>query len=154
MRVLIAFYSATGQTAKMADYIAEGLRFSGNEAVVKKIENIKDTAELAGYEGYIFGSPTFSLDVPGVMKTFFTKVDKAILGGRLGGSFGSYRHDISYKHDNYGPGIIFDILQNVYEMKPFELGPFTLQEDAVDTGEGMKACQDYGRVFGEGLGGR
>jgi hypothetical protein len=36
-------------------------------------------------------------------------------------------------------------------MKPFELGPFILKEDVVETGEGMKTCQDYGRVFGEKL---
>ncbi len=57
MRVLIAYYSATGKTEKMAEYIAEGVRFSSHEAVVKKIGDIKDAAELAGYDGYIFGSP-------------------------------------------------------------------------------------------------
>jgi hypothetical protein len=36
-------------------------------------------------------------------------------------------------------------------MKPFELGPFTLKEDLVETSEGMRTCQDYGRVFGEKL---
>jgi hypothetical protein len=34
-------------------------------------------------------------------------------------------------------------------MKPFELGPLILKEDVVDTIEGMKACQEYGRIFGE-----
>jgi hypothetical protein len=36
-------------------------------------------------------------------------------------------------------------------MASFELGPFTLKDDVVGTGEGMKACQDYGRVFGKKL---
>jgi hypothetical protein len=43
------------------------------------------------------------------------------------------------------------MLQHVCKMKPFELGPFTLNEELVETSEGMKTCQDYGRVFGEKL---
>lgn len=39
-------------------------------------------------------------------------------------------------------------------MKPFELGPFNLQEDSVETREVVKTCQDYGRVFGEKLSAR
>ena len=151
MKVLIAYYSATGKTAKMAEYIAEGVRFSGHEAVVKKIGDVKDAAEIASYSGYIFGSPTFSLDVPAPVKTFLSRANN--LGGKMGGAFGAYRHDVGYKHDTYAPAIIFDVLQNEYGMKPFELGSFNLQEDVVETGEGMKTCQDYGRVFGKRLGG-
>ena len=36
-RVLIAYFSSTGKTEKMAEYIAEEVRFSGQEAVFKKI---------------------------------------------------------------------------------------------------------------------
>jgi len=38
-------------------------------------------------------------------------------------------------------------MQKQNKMKAFELGPLNLQEDVVETGEGMKACQDYGRVL-------
>jgi len=40
-KVLIAYYSRTGFTAKMAESIAEGVRFSGHEAEIKKISEIK-----------------------------------------------------------------------------------------------------------------
>ena len=36
-KVLVAYVSRTGKTEKMAEYIAEGIRFSGNEAELKKI---------------------------------------------------------------------------------------------------------------------
>ena len=153
MKVLIAYYSASGKTAQMAEYIAEGVRFAGHEVAVKKIEDIKEAAELAGYRGCIIGSPTFSLDIPEPVKMFLSRAAKANLEGKMGGSFGAYRHDVGYKHDTYAPAIIFDILRDKHKMKPFELGPFNLQEEAVETREGMKACQDYGRVFGEKLGG-
>ena len=151
-RVLIAYFSATGTTEKMAGYIAEGVRFSGQEAVTRTIEDIKATADIAGYDGYIFGSPTYSLDVPEPMKKILLAVEKAGLDGKLGGSFGSYSHEVAYKHDAYAPAIIYNTLQTASKMEPFELGPLNLREDMVATGEGMKACQDYGQVFGEKLG--
>ena len=151
-RVLIAYLSHTGRTEMMAQYIAEGIRISGQEAVVKKIADIKSPDELATYDGYIFGSPTYSLDVPEAMQKFLLVVERAGLEGKLGGAFGSYTHDVSYKHDAYAPAIIFDTLRDVYKMEPFELGPFHLKEELVETSEGMRACHDYGRVFGEKLG--
>ena len=38
MRVLIAYFSLSNTTEKMAGYIAEGIRFSGQEVVVEKVE--------------------------------------------------------------------------------------------------------------------
>ncbi|MBI4181081.1 MAG: flavodoxin domain-containing protein [Chloroflexi bacterium] len=150
-KVLIAYFSSTGKTETMAQYIAEGVRFSGHEAVVRKMLEIKDVKGLSGYDGYIFGSPTFMVDLPKPVKTFLLLTQNAKLEGKISGAFGSYRHDVSYKHDAYAPAIIFNVLQKENKMKPFELGPFNLKEDSVETREGMKACQDYGRVFGEKL---
>jgi flavodoxin len=152
-KVLIAYFSLTGNTEKMAEYVAEGVRFAGNQAVTKKISEIKKADDLAGYDGYIFGSPTYSLDVPEPMKKFLLVVQKAGLEGKLGGTFGSYTHDVSYKHDAYAPAIIFNTLQDMCKMEPFELGPFNLKEELVETSEGMRTCHDYGRVFGEKLSG-
>jgi flavorubredoxin len=152
-KVLIAYFSASGETGKMAGYIAEGVRFSGQEAVVKKIDDIKTAAEIAGYDGYIFGSPTYSSDVPGPMKAALEMAAGAGLEGKLGGAFGSYSHDVGYQHDGYAPSLIFNTLQDAGKMKPFELGAFTLKEDIIETAEGIKSCQDYGRVFGEKLNG-
>lgn len=150
-KVLIAYFSFTGKAETMAQYIAEGVRFSGQEAFVRKMEELKGAPDLAAYDGYIFGSPTFSSDLPKPVKSFLSLAQKAKLGGKTGGTFGSYRHDIAYRHDDYAPAILFDLLQKEIKMKPFDLGPFNLQEDVVETREGIKACQDYGRVFGEKL---
>ena len=45
-RVLIAYFSLSGNTAKMADYIAEGVRCGGQQAVVKKISDSRDPDDL------------------------------------------------------------------------------------------------------------
>ena len=150
-KVLIAYFSAGGMTEKMAEYIAEGVRFSGQEAVLKKISEIQNPEDLAGYDGYIFGSPTYSLDLPEPMKAFLPMLEKAGLEGKLGGAFGAYTHDVGYKHDDYAPTIILTALQDVGKMESFELGPFNLKEDIVDNNEGVKACHEFGRAFGEKL---
>jgi flavodoxin len=145
-KVLVAYFSLSGNTEKMAEYIAEGVRFSGHEAVTKKVSNIKSADGLAGYDGYIFGSPTYYRDMAEPVKTFLFLGRKANLNGKLGGAFGSYTHDGS------APAIIFDTMQYVFKMEPFELGPFNLKDDILEKSEGLHACQDYGRVFGEKLG--
>ncbi len=152
-RVLITYYSATGKTERMARYIAEGVRFSGNEPAIKKTGELKDAADLEGYDGYIIGSPTYSLDLPKPVDAFLLTVEKAGLEGKMAAAFGPYLHDASYRHDSHAASIICDRLQRVSRMKLFELGPLTLKEEVVETREGMKACQDYGRVFGEKLAG-
>jgi flavodoxin len=144
-KVLVAYFSLTGNTEKMAEYIAEGVRFSGHQAVTKKVSDIKSADGLAGYDGYIFGSPTYYRDVAEPVKTFLFLGRKANLNGKLGGAFGSYTHDGS------APAIIFDTMQYVFKMEPFELGPFNLKEEILGKPEGLHACQDYGRVFGEKL---
>ena len=69
-KVLIAYVSLTGRTKKMAEYIAEGVRFAGQEAIIKKTSDLKEVEDLAGYDGYIFGSPTYHRDMAGPMKNF------------------------------------------------------------------------------------
>lgn len=145
-KVLVAYFSLTGKTEKMAEYIAEGVRFSGQQAVTKKTSDIKTADDLAGYDGYIFGSPTYHRDMAGPMKTFLFLGAKANLEGKLAGAFGSYTHS------GDAPAVILDTMQYVYKMRPLELGSFNLKEAIVETAEGMRACQDYGRVFGEKLG--
>jgi flavodoxin len=145
-KILVAYFSLTGKTEKMAEYVAEGIRFAGCQAMGKKISELKKAEEISGYDGYIFGSPTYHRDMAEPMKTFLFLARQANLEGKLAGAFGSYTHS------GDAPGVIFDTMQYVYKMQPFDLNSFKLKEDIVETREGMKACQDYGKVFGEKIG--
>ena len=69
-KILVAYISRTGMTEKMAGYIAEGIRMAGHEAELRKIGQIKNEKELEGYDGYIFGYLTNSLNFPELMKSF------------------------------------------------------------------------------------
>jgi hypothetical protein len=81
------------------------------------------------------------------MKTFLFLAARADLKGKLAGAFGSYTHS------GDAPAVIFDTMQYVFKMRPFELTSFRLLEDLVETVDGMKSCQNYGKVFGEKLNG-
>ena len=140
-KVLIAYYSRTGKTEQMAEYIAEGVRFSGNTAEIKKITEIKNEKDLDGFDGYIFGCPTYHRDMTASMKTFLFLAEKANLNGKTGGAFGSSTHS------GDAPGYIFDTMEHVYKMNMTSLGSFNLLEDLVEKTEGMRACQEYGKAL-------
>jgi len=138
-KVLVAYISRTGMTEKMANFIAEGVRMGGQDAVVKKIAEIKSEKDLEGYDGYLFGCPTYHRDMTNGMKSFLFLAQKANLTGKMGGAFCSYTHS-----GESGP-MIFDTMQHVYKMDMVDLGALNLKEHVIDTQEGAKACQDYGR---------
>jgi flavodoxin len=142
-KVLIAYVSRTGKTQKMADYIAEGIRFSGNEADIKKTTEIKNEKDLEGYDGYVFGCPTYHRDMTAGMKTFLFVAEKLNLVGKMGGAFGSYTHS------GESAPMVFDTMQYVYKMDMVDLGPLSLKEATIDTTDGTRACQDYGKAIGQ-----
>ena len=150
-KVLVAYFSLTGKTEKMAEYIAEGVRFSGNEATVKKISDYKKAEDLNGYDGYLFGCATYFQDVAEPMRTFLFLARKADLKGKLAGAFGSFLHDVGYASGAQSTSVITDTMQYIYKMETFGLGPLKLKEPVIDTPEGMRTCQDWGKVFGEQL---
>lgn len=145
-KVLLAYDSRTENTERMAEWIAEGIRMGGHEAELRRISEIKNEAELAGYDGYVFGSLTYHRDMTGSMKTFLFLAHKAWLSGKVGGAFGSYTHS------GDAAKIIFDTMEHVFKMKMSDLGAFNLFEHLVPTHEGRKACHDYGKPLASKLG--
>ena len=106
---------------------------------------LKMKKAIAGYDGYVFGCPTYHKDMTSGMKQFLFKAEKANLTGKIGGAFGSHTHS------GESAPMIFDTMQHVFKMDMTDLGPLNLTEAMVDGGEGMKACQDYGKALGEKL---
>ena len=140
-KVLIAYTSRKGTTEKMANYLAEGIRMSGNEITAAKISTLKNEADLAGYDGYIFGCPTYHKDMTGGMKQFLFLAEKANLTGKIAGAFGSHTHS------GESAPMIFDTMQHVFKMDVTELGPLNLTESMMETDEGAKACQQYAKAL-------
>lgn len=142
-KVLIAYVSRSGNTEKMANYIAEGVRFAGKDATLAKVASIKTENDISGYDGYIFGCPTYHKDMTTGMKNFLFIAEKANLIGKMAGAFGSHTHS------GESAPMIFDTMQHVFKMDTIELGPLSLTEVKLETDEGLKACQDYGKALGE-----
>jgi len=68
VRVLVACYSLTGNTDKMAAGVVEGIkRVAGVEGILKKVEEIVK-ADLERADGIILGCPTYYGNIPGKMK--------------------------------------------------------------------------------------
>ncbi|MFZ1985468.1 MAG: flavodoxin domain-containing protein [Desulfatitalea sp.] len=139
-KILVAYISRTGMTEKMASYIAEGVRMTGQQADIRKIAEIKNEEELNGYDGYLFGCPTYHRDMTNGMKNFLFLAQKANLTGKMGGAFCSYTHS-----GESGP-MIFDTMQHVYKMDMVDLGALNLKEGIIDSRDGVKACQDYAKA--------
>jgi flavorubredoxin len=144
-KLMVGYVSRTGNTKKMAEFIAEGIRFSGNDVVLTKITEIKSEKDLEGFDGYVFGGPTYHRDLVGSMKTFLFLAQKVNMVGKMGGAFGSYTHS------GESAQMIFDTMENVYKMDMVDLGALNLKEHVVNTEEGLRACQDYGKAVGQKL---
>lgn len=112
---------------------------------MKKISVIKIPEDMDGFDGYIIGSPTYHREMAGSMKTFLFMFRNIDVSGKLAGAFGSYTHD------GNAPKDIFETLQYVFKMTPFELNSLNMVESTVGTIEGMRACQEYGKIFGQSL---
>ena len=144
-KAVVCYSSRIGHTEKMANYIAEGIRMKGVAAETMNISGVKDEKQLEGYDAYVFGCPTYHRDMTGGMKTFLFLAEKLNLLGKIGGAFGSYTHS------GESAPMIYDTMQYVYKMDMIDLGPLSMKEAFIGTGEGSRACQDYGKAVGERL---
>jgi len=150
-RVLIAYLSKTGTTETMAQYIAEGVRIGGHAADLKKVSDIKSEKDLLGYDAYIFGCPTYFLDMPESFVKFLGIAGKASLEGKIGGAFSSRAHPSS--GEGIGPAkSIFQTMESQFRMRMTNLGPFDLQGGLTEHEHDMHTCQDYGKAVAAMLG--
>ena len=68
VRVLVAYYSLTGNTEKMADGVIEGVkRVAGAAVSLKKVDEVTKE-DLENADGIILGCPAYYGSIPGKMK--------------------------------------------------------------------------------------
>jgi NAD(P)H dehydrogenase (quinone) len=90
-RVLITYYSRSGNTEKMAEEVAAGAReVSGVEVSLRPSTEVTPD-ELLGYDGIIMGSPVYFGSVAAELKTLIDESVKHYgkLTGKVGGAFAS-----------------------------------------------------------------
>lgn len=135
-QALIVYSTRTGETRKIAELIAEGLRFSAVAATLKEVTEIKQEADLAGFDIYAFGSSTYHGDMMNGMKTFLFLAERAGLKNKIGGAFGSFGWS------GEAAERIYDTMKNIYGMEMVK-APLMLKSSAVDGG--IRVAQGYGR---------
>jgi NAD(P)H dehydrogenase (quinone) len=150
-KVLVSYFSKSGNTKKMAESIKEGLDSLGNLDV--DLKKIQDTTvdDLVSADGIIIGSPTYF----GVMTAEIKQLmDKSIqcygkLVGKVGGAFSS--------SGNIGGGnetTIMSILQGLLihgmivhgVQKGNHYGPVSVGAPNEDV---QKECAQYGKMIGK-----
>ena len=141
-KVLIVYATRTGETETIGNLIAEGIRFSGHEAEVVKVTDIKKEDNLNGYDAVILGSPTYHGEMVQGMKTLLFMAEKADLEGKVGGAFGAFGWS------GEAPDRIFDTMKNIFKMNMVSI-PLRLK--SANLGGGIKMAQDYGREIAEKL---
>jgi len=135
-KVLIVCATRTGETLRIGELIAEGIRFSGHETTVVKINAIKNETDLQGYDALVLGSATYHGDMIQGMKTMLFLAEKAELEGKVGGAFGAFGWS------GEAPDRIFDTMKNIFKMDMVS-GPLRLKSSSL--GGGTQMAQDYGR---------
>lgn len=139
-KVLVVYVSRTGNTQSMANHIAEGIRSAGVEVKVAEISAIRNEADLAGYDGYVFGSPTYHGEMMQAMKTMLFLAEKANLAGKVGGAFGAYGWS------GEAPGRIYETMKNIFQM---EMVPNALKLTKPTSTAEAQLAQAYGREIGK-----
>jgi flavorubredoxin len=89
-KILVLYYSRTGNTKKMANAVSEGAQNIGNVEV--ELNFHIDTQSLSNYDAILVGAPTYHHDIPVDFKNLFEEaaLQGLNLKGKLGSAFGSY----------------------------------------------------------------
>jgi flavorubredoxin len=142
-RALMVYATKNGETRRIGEFIAEGLRFEGVEVVIKKAGDITEASDLEGYAAYLFGSPTYHGTMLKSMETLLFRLENLPLRDAVGASFGAFGWS------GEAPVRIFDTMKHVFGMKMVS-EPLMLK--AANLGGALKMAQDYGREVARAIG--
>ena len=134
-KVLVIYYSRSGNTEKMAKAVVEGAKTIQNVAV--DLNYHIDAEDLASYDAILVGAPTFNAQMPIDFKNLFEEVSiKHInLKNKIGSAFGSYGWS------GEAPQAVSEILKK-FEMQVIEppiRAKYKPDQQALD------ACMDLGK---------
>jgi flavodoxin I len=141
-KILVLYYSRTGNTEKMANAISEGAQNIGNVEV--ELNFHVDAESLNNYDAILVGAPTYHHDMPVDFKNLFEEASaqRLNLKGKIGAVFGSYGWS------GEAPKLILEILKNKFEMQLVE--PILLAKYSPDQNI-LSVCRDLGKKVSESL---
>ncbi len=89
-KVLVLYYTRTGNTKAMAEFVAAGAEKEGADVTLKDVEGAKPE-EMLQYDAIVAGSPTYYGGMAGSLKEFLDAgvAHHGKLAGKVGGAFSS-----------------------------------------------------------------
>ena len=89
-KALVIYYSRSGNTKKMAESVAEGIKKEGLEVAIKEVKDV-GADELLKYEAIVIGSPTYYGTMAAEIKKLLDESVKfhGKLEGKVGAAFSS-----------------------------------------------------------------
>jgi flavodoxin I len=134
-KVLVIYYSRSGNTEKMAKAVAEGAQ--SNQNVTVDLNYHIEAEELSSYDAILVGTPTYHTQMPIDFKNLFEEVStKHInLKNKVGSAFGSYGWS------GEAPQAVSEILKK-FEMQVIE--PPIRAKYKPDQ-QALEACMNLGR---------
>lgn len=141
-KILILYYSRTGNTQKMADAVAEGAR--AVQGVEVELKHYATPEKLADFDAVVVGVPTYHHDMTVGMKNLFEEaaVKNINLKDTIGATFGSYGWS------GEAPRLVLEIMKNKFNMHIME--PPLLIKYTPDQA-GSEKCKEFGRKIAEEL---
>jgi flavorubredoxin len=141
-KILILYYSRTGNTQKIAEAVAEGAKTIPNVEVELKYHITPE--ELADFDAIAVGIPTYHHDMTvDIKKLFEEAAAKNInLKNKIGAAFGSYGWS------GEAPKLVLEIMKNKFEMRTIE--PPLLIKYSPDHA-GVEKSREFGRKIAENL---
>jgi flavodoxin I len=141
-KILVLYYSRTGNTEKMAEAVVEGAK--SVDGVEVELSYHVDAEDLSGFDAILVGSPTYNHAIPIDMERLFEDAAaKSIsLKGKVGGAFGSYGWS------GEAPKFILEIMKNKFEMQVTDQ---PLLANYVPDEKTLGLCRDLGKRVSETL---
>lgn len=139
-KILILYYSRTGNTEQMANAVAEGAR--SVQGVEVELAYQVNPEELSNFDALAVGIPTYHHDMTMDMKRLFEEaaVKGINLKGKVGAAFGSYGWS------GEAPRLVLEIMKNKFEMEVIE-PPLLIRYKPDQTG--LNKCRELGKKIAE-----
>ena len=114
LKLLIVYYSQTGNTEKMARAVEEGAK--SVVGVDVEVKYFVKPEELLEADGIAFGMPTYYHDIGMDMKNLLEEASKREMNleGKIGAAFGSYGWS------GEAPNMLLEIMKNRFKMDVVE----------------------------------
>jgi flavodoxin I len=141
-KILVLYYSRTGNTEKMAKALTEGAKAAGKVQV--DMNYFVEAEDLGDFDAILVGAPTYHHDLPIDIKMLFEEAAARTINlkGKQGAAFGSFGWS------GEAPKLVLEIMKNKFEMNVAEAPLLVKYEPDPKT---LDQCRALGRRLAESL---